>query len=120
MVRLKSEQNTFDRGPGVTIRVPVEQGEMFGAGRLYAHVTVQPGASLDFHIHEEEMESYYILKGTARVRDNEKIVTLTAGDALITPDNECHGLYNDSNEVVEFMALIVSKVQGENGISRAV
>jgi len=120
MIRLKDNQRSVERSPGVTMRVPVEPDEMYGAGRLYAHITVQPGAALDFHVHEGEMESFYILKGTACVRDNNNAVTLTAGDAIITPDNECHGLYNDSDKPVELMALIISRVQGKNGSSRPV
>ena len=117
MTRRKKDRRSFEKGEGVTISVPVEPNEMYSAGRLYAHITLAPGAKMDLHIHRDEMESYYILKGTARVRDNDRTEKLTEGDTLITKANDWHAIYNDTDEPVEFMALIISKVQGEDGAS---
>jgi quercetin dioxygenase-like cupin family protein len=117
MIRKPEQQRAFSRGVGVEIRVLAEPDEMFGAGRLYAHITVAPGAALDYHRHEGEMESFYVVKGTCRVRDNEDTVVLREGDMLITPDGENHAVYNDGGEPVELIALIVSREQGVNGKS---
>ena len=118
MVRKLNEQRVIERSPGVNIRIPVEPAEMYEAGRLYGHITVAPGASLDFHIHREEMEAYYVLKGTPELMDNDETVTLNPGDALITPHDEGHSLYNNTSETVELMALIISQKQGNPGISQ--
>ncbi|MCL2605585.1 MAG: cupin domain-containing protein [Defluviitaleaceae bacterium] len=117
MIRKQEQQRTFTRGIGVEIRVLAEPDEMFEAGRLYARITVEPGASLDLHRHEEEMESFYVAKGTCRVRDNEADAVLREGDMLITPDGQTHAVYNESDEPAELIALIVSRKQGVNGKS---
>jgi quercetin dioxygenase-like cupin family protein len=115
MIRKSEEQRIFTRSPGVEIRVLAEPNEMFNAGRLYAHITIAPGASLEYHRHEEEMESFYVAKGSCRVRDNETTAVLQVGDMLITPNDQAHAVYNDSNEPVELIALIISREQGVNG-----
>ncbi|MCL2499712.1 MAG: cupin domain-containing protein [Defluviitaleaceae bacterium] len=117
MIRKQEQQRTFTRGTGVEIRVLAEPDEMFEAGRLYACITVEPGASLDLHRHEEEMESFYVAKGMCRVRDNETDAVLREGDMLITPDGQTHAVYNESDEPAELIALIVSRKQGVNGKS---
>jgi mannose-6-phosphate isomerase-like protein (cupin superfamily) len=117
MIRRPEQQRTFTRSPGVEIRVLTEPDEMFNAGRLYAHITIAPGAALTCHRHEDEMESFYVVNGTCRVQDNETTAALQTGDTLITPDGESHALHNDGYEPVELIALIISRTQGINGKS---
>ena len=117
MLRKLEEQRSFTRSPGVEIRVLVEPAEMYGAGRLYACITIAPGASLTYHRHEAEMESFYVIKGTCRMEDNDKTVYLSEGDVLITPADECHAIVNESDEPARLIALIVSCKQGVDGKS---
>jgi len=35
------------------------QSEMYDNGRLFAKITVEPGDSIGFHVHEGKMETYY-------------------------------------------------------------
>ena len=120
MVRKLQDQRTFSRTPGVDISVLVEPSEMYNAGRLYARITIAPGAAAAYHRHDNEMEVFYITKGVCRMEDNDKTVYLTAGDVLITPENECHSIANDTDEPVELVALIVSTKQGVEGTSVSV
>ena len=115
MIRRADELRHFTRSPGVEIHVLVEPEEMYNAGRLYARITVEPGASLAFHRHEGEMESFYVTRGTCRVEDNAETAILTQGDVLITPDNQSHAIHNDSSEPAELIALIISCKQGVPG-----
>ena len=117
MIRKFDEQRAFSRSPGVEIRVLVEPNEMFNAGRLYARITVAPGAKVTPHRHEMETESFYVAKGTVEMRDNDTVVTLTEGDMIITPDGEVHGIENKTDGPVELIALIVSREQGVDGKS---
>jgi len=117
MIRKPEEMRVFTRGPGVTFRVLVEPEEMFHAGRMYAHITIEPGKSIAYHRHEGEMESFYMAKGTCRVQDNTATALLQVGDTLITPMNQAHAIYNDSDEDAELIALIVSHKQGTDGKS---
>ena len=115
MLRKLDEQRSFTRSPGVEIRVLVEPEEMYNAGRLFACITIAPGASLAYHRHEAEMESFCVIKGICRMEDNHKTVYLSEGDVLITPAGECHAITNESSEPVELIALIISCKQGVDG-----
>ncbi|MEY8233880.1 cupin domain-containing protein [Oscillospiraceae bacterium 50-16] len=48
----------------------LETGEMYGAGRLFCITKMKPGVSSGAHTHTGDFETYYILKGQARVNDN--------------------------------------------------
>ena len=80
---------------------------LYGHGRMFAHVTVDPGCSIGYHAHEHETEFYYIIKGEGVFNDNgtEKIVH--AGDICATGYGEVHGIENIGSEDLEMMALIV-------------
>ena len=80
---------------------------LYGHGRMFAHVTVDPGCSIGYHKHEHETEFYYIIKGEGVFNDNgtEKIVH--AGDIGATGYGHFHGLINRTTEPVELIALIV-------------
>ena len=39
------------------------QDELNNKGRLYAKLTLEPGSSIGYHVHEGEMESYLIIGG---------------------------------------------------------
>ena len=115
MIRKPTDRRSFTRSPGVEISVLVEPAEMHDAGRLYALITIAPGASLAYHKHEAEMESFYVAKGTCRVEDNDETAFLSQGDVLITPAGQCHAVCNESTEPVEIIALIISSKQGVDG-----
>ena len=78
-------------------------------GRLFAHVTVNPGCSIGYHTHEHETEFYYIIKGEAVFNDDGKEVILHPGDIGATGYGQGHGLENKTDEPVELIALIVGE-----------
>ncbi|HEY8393052.1 MAG TPA: cupin domain-containing protein [Capillibacterium sp.] len=81
--------------------------EMYGKGRVFAHLTLEPGSSLGFHIHEKEGETYYILSGQGEFNDNGVVKTVTAGDVTFTGAGEGHALKNIGTEPLELIALIL-------------
>ncbi|NLW55107.1 MAG: cupin domain-containing protein [Firmicutes bacterium] len=83
--------------------------EMYGKGRVFTHSTLEPGASIGFHIHENEAETYYIYSGEGEFNDNGVIKTVSAGDVTFTGVGEGHGLKNSGREPLEFIALILYK-----------
>ena len=83
--------------------------ELNGKGRMFAVITLNPGCSIGFHKHEGDSELYYIMKGTAEYNDNGEIRTVKAGDLTICPEGEGHGITNNADEVLEFVALIPYK-----------
>ena len=120
MIRRKNEQRIFTRSEGVNLAVIAEPNEIYDSGRLYAKITLDPGASITPHRHINETESFYIVKGICKVMDNDKEYTLYEGDTLITLHNECHSIKNETDEPTELIALIISTKQGIQGISEAI
>ena len=82
---------------------------LYDHGRLFAHVTVNPGCSIGYHTHEHETEFYYIIKGEAVFNDDGKEVILHPGDIGATGYGQGHGLENKTDEPVELIALIVGE-----------
>lgn len=118
MLRKVEDQKTFSRSPGVDMHVLVEPAEMYEAGRLFNRITIAPKASIASHVHLDEMEAFYVAKGTCRMEDNQETVYLKEGDVLVTPHDERHAIYNDSDEPVEIIAMIISRKQGAPGSSK--
>lgn len=81
--------------------------EMFGKGRLFNHICLEPGAGVGWHIHHGDGEIYYILKGEGEYSDNGKLVTVFAGDVTSVGDGEGHSLVNTGRETLEAIALIL-------------
>ena len=81
--------------------------ELNGKGRLFAKITLNPGCSIGYHVHEADAELFYILKGTAEYNDAGEIRTVKAGDVTICPTGTGHGIANKTDEVVELVAVIV-------------
>ena len=81
--------------------------ELNDKGRLFGKITLEPGCSIGYHVHENDAELFYIRKGTAEYSDNGEIRTVTAGDVTICPTGTGHGIANKSQETVELVAVIV-------------
>ena len=81
--------------------------ELNEKGRLFSKITLQPGCSIGFHVHDKDAELFYLLKGTAQYNDNGVVRTVQAGDVTICPTGTGHGIANRTDEVVELVAVIV-------------
>ena len=83
-----------------------EKSEMYDKNRLFAKLVLKPGCSVGFHVHENEMEAYHIISGIGTYDDNGKTVELFPGDTSLTPAGEGHGIVNNGDEDLVFIALI--------------
>lgn len=81
--------------------------ELMGKGRLFSHVKLEKGCSMGWHVHQNEGEAYYILKGTGEYNDNGKIVNVSAGDVTMVYSGEGHSILNTGDETLELIALIL-------------
>ena len=86
-----------------------DQEGLYDHGRLFAHVTIDPGCSIGDHPHDHETEFYYIIKGEGVFNDNGTEVVVRPGDICATGYGEVHGLENRGTEPVELIALIVGE-----------
>ncbi len=81
--------------------------ELNNKGRLFANITLQPGCSIGYHVHEEDSELFYLMKGQVLYNDNGVEHTLTAGDVMICPAGTGHSIANNGEETAEVCAVIV-------------
>ena len=98
------------KGDGIIhIKDLTDKEGLYHHGRLFAHVTVDPGCSLGDHPHSHETEFYYIIRGEGLFNDNGTEVTVRAGDICATGWGETHGIRNNGREPLEIVALIVGE-----------
>lgn len=81
--------------------------ELNDKGRLFGKIALNPGCSIGYHVHEKDSELFYIIKGTAQYIDGDVTKTVSAGDVTVCPAGTGHGISNESDEVVELIAVIV-------------
>lgn len=81
--------------------------EMYGKGRVFSHLHLEPGAEIGWHVHHGDGETYYILKGQGEYSDNGNIISVSAGDTTFVDDGEGHSLKNTGDEVLEAIALVL-------------
>ena len=96
-----------------TLHHIVSKEELCGAGRMYAKVVLEPGASVGWHRHNGETEPYYILEGRGIFVDNDESRTeVGPGDCCVIRNGQCHSIENASeNEPLVFMALIHNVIE---------
>ena len=80
--------------------------ELNGKGRLFAELTLEPGCSIGYHVHEGDSEIYYILEGTGEYNDNGEIKTVVPGDVTFCPAGTGHGIANKGTEKIRLIAVI--------------
>lgn len=83
------------------------RAELNDKTRMFAEITLAPGASIGVHPHRKESETYYFLAGTGTYNDNGTLRTVAPGDVTFTPDGNSHGLENTGTENLVFIALIL-------------
>lgn len=75
--------------------------------KLFSLASLKPGEEVEYHIHEGESESYYIISGRAFYNDNGVEMEIQPGTVTYTPSGTGHGIKNAGNEMLEFIALII-------------
>ena len=97
-------------GEGVAvIESLLTPSELYDKGRLFAKITLEPGSSIGPHVHDGEMEAFFIVSGVAELNDNGETGTLTPGDTALTPSGEEHSVKSIGDTPLEMIALILFK-----------
>jgi mannose-6-phosphate isomerase-like protein (cupin superfamily) len=106
-LRIKLEPNL--KGGRETTRIIniLESEELYGTGRLFGVSVIPPGGSIGRHTHQGDFETYYILKGSARVNDNGVFYDLGPGDMTQCRDGEFHSIENSGGSDLEYLAVIL-------------
>lgn len=101
--------NELAGGKGITEIHHIISSEEFGhAGKMFAKVVLEPGASIGWHRHTGETEPYYVLEGRGIFVDNDGTRTeVRPGDCCVIREGQCHGIENASSSLpFVFMAVI--------------
>ena len=103
-----SEKQLFG-GEGVAEMHPILNGaeEMYGKGRLFSQITVNPGCSIGYHEHHGESEIFAVMSGNGVFNDNGTEVPVSAGDVLVTKSGDGHGIACAGSCPLELIALIL-------------
>ncbi len=113
MYRAKKDQSVESKcirgGQGEVRMEKILNGaeEMYGKGRMFCRMTVEPGNSIGEHTHEGDNEIFYVLSGTGLYNDNGTEVRLAPGDTVVCSDGQLHSLKNDGDTPLEMIALIL-------------
>lgn len=95
-------------GAGYILKEALLTGEDLGKHcKMFSQVTIPAGCELGYHEHHGETETYYILSGTGVYNDNGTEVTAQAGDVFFCKDGDGHGMKNNGEEDIRFIALIL-------------
>ncbi len=75
--------------------------------KMFSLAELKPGEEVEFHIHEGESESYYIISGRGLYDDNGEKTEVLPGTVTFTPSGSGHGIKNIGYENLTFIALIL-------------
>ncbi|MEY8339275.1 cupin domain-containing protein [Lachnospiraceae bacterium 62-35] len=85
----------------------LEKEEMYGTGRLFGVSVIPVGGSIGQHTHAGDFETYFILRGKARVNDNGNVQELGPGDMTQCKDGNFHAIENIGDCDLEYVAVIL-------------
>ena len=97
------------KGGRDTVRIVniLENEELNELGRLFGVSIIPPGGSIGQHTHKGDFETYYILKGQARVNENGTVADLGPGDMTQCGDGDFHSIENTGDVDLEYLAVIL-------------
>jgi quercetin dioxygenase-like cupin family protein len=73
---------------------------------LVVEVHMQPGTAHAFHRHPGREELLWIIEGEGEQWVKQQRMLLGAGDSAFIPMNTVHGIYNDSERLLRFLAVL--------------
>lgn len=76
-----------------------------GTNRIFT-ARLQPGASIGLHTHDTSSEIIFLTKGNAHVLYNGEMLELNEGQCHYCKKGDSHSLINDSNEEIQFTAVV--------------
>jgi mannose-6-phosphate isomerase-like protein (cupin superfamily) len=97
-------------GPGQVALLELTPREKFQSQFLFLHRgRLYPKSGLGEHVHRWMEEMYFVLDNhTAQFRVNDRTAELPGPCMALCPMGDSHGIYNDSDEIGEFMNLGVA------------
>lgn len=112
MIKRRQEMNIQPRfevkgGKGAYETTHIFTSDEIDKINLFAVNALPPGSSIGVHPHTTEGEAYVILQGKATVTEDGQDYLLNPGDAEYCTGGHTHGIANDGDEVLVFLAIII-------------
>ena len=77
-------------------------------GRLFAIGTLEPGHSVGYHVHEEDMEICFFLEGEGIVQEQDGTeIKIGPGDTNIVDVGQGHMITNTGKTSLKYLAVII-------------
>lgn len=111
MITRKQDRATERReamrgGKGAALLTPAV-AQLPANARLFSEICLAPGASIGYHVHENETEMFLFLEGEGTVQDDQETVRVRAGDAMATFSGHGHAVENTGTTDLRIAAVIV-------------
>jgi len=81
-----------------------------------AYVVIAPKKSSRLHYHPKAEESYYILKGKARILVGDEESTVTLGQIILIPPGKSHKIINIGEDNLELLVTCIPAWESNNTI----
>jgi mannose-6-phosphate isomerase-like protein (cupin superfamily) len=110
--REKTDPNARIMNPADFIKVNPEKlqsGRMYVGDEFRAVVlTLTPGQAQTLHMHPETSHAWFIISGSGEVTmEDGRKERASAGQFCVHPRNSVHGITNDTNENLTYIALSI-------------
>jgi mannose-1-phosphate guanylyltransferase/mannose-6-phosphate isomerase len=92
----------------------IDEGECFKVKRIQ----VKPGASLSLQKHHQRAEHWVVVKGTAKITNGDKVLTLNENQSTYIPLGAIHRLTNPGGDPLEIIEVQSGNYLGEDDIVR--
>ncbi|MDP4132765.1 MAG: cupin domain-containing protein [Bacillota bacterium] len=106
-LRNEVREHMRDGDGSVLITHLVEKENLYDKSRLFGVIHLDKNCSIGYHVHENDSEIFYVIKGEAIYSDNGVEKSVKSGDVLVCAKGEGHSIKNIKDEQVELVALIV-------------
>ena len=75
------------RGGDGTVKITnfVDKEALCEKARLFGKITLEPGCSIGYHVHEGDCEIFHFVKGSATYNDNGTEITVNGGVHVTLP-----------------------------------
>ncbi|MFP4521145.1 MAG: cupin domain-containing protein, partial [Fibrobacterota bacterium] len=93
-MKIDIRENAMGGKGRIAIKHLFEGKEFNPAMQLCAKVTIEPGASIGLHTHENDEEIYFIIKGSGIFDEGTGRTPVFEGDAMLTNKGGSHSLEN--------------------------
>ena len=78
---------------------------VLGQLQLVARHMMQPGRTGDYHVHADQEQIYYFLRGAGKMHVDEEIHPVRAGELICLPATCYHQLINDGDDWIEHLLI---------------